>query len=123
MISSFRKKQTVRRYSGGHYDDNGEWQKGSYEEISIMASVQPLDQNEQQLPEGSTAFNAVKIYSNTPLKTDKQALKDGSFLKEGDVLVWRNRLWKIVQCADWQSDVINHFKMIAWEVEPDETDY
>lgn len=124
MISSFRKKQTVRRYSGGFYDDNGEWQKGSYEEISIMASVQPLNQNEQQqyvdrMPEGGALYSAVKIYSDTPLLTAKQAQKDGTQLQEADVLVWRGRLWQVIQCEEWQSNVINHFRMVAWEIEPD----
>lgn len=125
MISSFRKKQTVRRYSGGHYDDNGEWQRGSYEEIFIMASVQPLNQNEQaqyvdRRPEGGVAFSAVKIYSSEALRSDKQALPDGTPSAEADILVWRGRLWQVILCEDWQSEVIDHYKMIAWEVLPEE---
>lgn len=123
-MSSFRKKQTVRRYTGGFWDDNGEWNVGSYEIINIMASVQPLNGNEMSqytnmLPDGAVSFSAVKIYSNEPLYTDKQALPDGTPLQEADVLEWRGRLWKVINREDWQSDVINHFRMVAWEVEPD----
>ena len=120
MISSFRKKQTIRRYVGGYYDDNGEWHPGGYEEQTILASVQPANHDEAQFPEGGTSFNAVKIYSDTPLKPNKQGLEYGMPHYEGDILVWRGRLWRIVQCHEWQSDVISHYKMIAWEIEPTE---
>ena len=122
-MSSFRKPQKVRRYTGGYWDDNGEWNAGTYEEITISASVQPLNTQEvaqytDMMPSGGVNFSAVKIYSNTPLFTDKQALPDGTLLQEADVLVWRNRLWKVVNREDWQSDVINHYRMVAWEIEP-----
>lgn len=122
-MSSFRKSQTVRRYTGGFWDDNGEWNAGTYEEITISASVQPLNTQEvaqytDMMPSGGVNFSAVKIYSNTPLFTDKQALPDGTLLQEADVLVWRDRLWKVVNREDWQSDVINHYRMVAWEIEP-----
>lgn len=122
MRSSFRKKQTIRRYTGGSWDDNGEWQKGSYKEISIMASVQPLRHNEAELPEGLTYFSGVKIYSDEQLIPGKQELQNGMLLKEGDVLVWRDRLWQVTQCDEWQNDVINHYKAIAWELSPAEND-
>lgn len=123
-MSSFRSQQTYRRYSGGYWDNNGEWNEGGYEELTFMASVQPLNSQEtaqyvEMMPDGGVNFSAVKIYSNTPLRVEKQALKDGTPLQEADVLVWRGRLWKVIQCEDWQSNVINHFRMVAWEVEPD----
>ena len=123
MRSSFRKKQTIRRYTGGFWDDNGEWQKGSYEEISIMASIQPANHEEAQQPEGITYFSAVKIYSDEPLIPSKQESQNGKLLIEGDILVWRGRLWQVIQCDEWQSDVISHYKAIAWEISPaaDET--
>lgn len=126
-MSSFRSQQTYRRYSGGYWDNNGEWNDGTYEELTFMASVQPLNQQEvaqyvEMMPSGGVNFSAVKIYSNTPLRVEKQAQKDGTPLQEADVLVWRGRLWKVIQCEDWQSNVINHFRMVAWEIEPDESD-
>lgn len=122
MRISFAKKHTIRRYTGGLWDDNGEWQKGSYEEISIMASVQPLSHNEAQLPEGRTYFSGVKIYSDEQLIPGKQELQNGMLLKEGDVLVWRGRLWQVIQCDEWENDFLAHYKSIAWELSPAEDD-
>lgn len=123
-MSNFWKSQTVHRYSGGYWDSNGEWNAGSYEEMTIMASVQPLNvqetqQNVDMMPEGGVEYSAVKIYSNTPLYTDKQALPDGTPLQEADVLVWGGRIWKVVNREDWQSGVISHYRMVAWEINPD----
>lgn len=120
MASSFRKTHKFRRYTGGHYDSNGEWNPGSWEEMTILASVQPLGINEATLlrPEGASNLNAVKIYSDMPLHTDKQELEDGTSLVEADKLIWRGKLWKVVTCEAWQNDVINHYRMVAWEVGP-----
>lgn len=122
---SFRKKQTFLRVNGGYYDDDGIWQEGTPEEQTFLASVQPLNANEAQeyatlLKEGITQFNAVKIYSDTPLRPTKQELPDKTPSVEADILLWRGRKWKIVHLAEWQSDVINHYRMVAKEVEPSE---
>ena len=102
---SFRTKQVVERVTGGYYDDDGMWHDGEPEQIEIVASVQPLNADEksqyvEMLPQGATNYNAVKIYSNTPLH----------------VLCWRGKRYKIVNCEEWQSNVISHFRMVAWEV-------
>ena len=119
-MSSFRRKQTVQRITGGYYDDDGMWNEGTAEEFTIMASVQPLNADEKSQytdmqPEGATNYNAVKIYSSTPLQVEKQAEGDNAG-QEADILLWRGRRWKVVNCEEWQSDVINHFRMVAWEV-------
>ena len=117
---SFRTKQTVERVTGGYYDDNGMWQDGEVETIEIIASVQPLNADEraqyvEMLPEGATNYNAVKIYSNTALQVEKQE-QDGNAGQEADILCWRGKKYKIVNCEEWQSNVISHFRMVAWEV-------
>lgn len=124
-MSSFRKQQTFLRVSAGYYDDDGMWHEGVPEEQTFLASVQPLNANEAQeyatlLQEGITQFNAVKIYSSIPLRPAKQELPDGTPGVEADILLWRGRKWKVVHLAEWQSDVINHYRMVAKEVEPDE---
>jgi len=117
---SFRTKQTVERVTGGYYDDNGMWQDGEVETIEIIASVQPLNSDEraqyvEMLPEGATNYNAVKIYSNTALQVEKQE-QDGNAGQEADILLWRGKKYKIVNCEEWQSNVISHFRMVGWEV-------
>ena len=117
---SFRTKQTVERVTGGYYDDNGMWHDGEAETIEIIASVQPLNSDEraqyvEMLPEGATNYNAVKIYSNTALQVEKQE-QDGNAGQEADILCWRGKKYKIVNCEEWQSNVISHFRMVGWEV-------
>ena len=123
---SFRKKVTVLRTIGGYFDNDGFWHDGTSEEITIFASVQPLNYDEKAqystlAPEGATEYRAVKLYSNTALMPAKQAL-DGSTMQEADVVLWRGRQYKVVLCEDWQSDVINHYHMVAWEIEPKEVE-
>ena len=122
-MSGFRKKHKVLRITGGDYDENGIWQEGAEEEFFIFASVQPLglsdsDEYANLQPEGASRINAVKIYSNTPLNATKQALPDGTPGIDGDILVWRGKRWKVVGVREYQSDVINHYRMVAKEVEP-----
>lgn len=117
---SFRTKQTIERVTGGYYDDDGMWHDGEAETIEIVASVQPLNADEKSqyvdmLPEGATNYNAVKIYSNTQLQVEKQE-QDGNAGQEADILCWRGKRYKIVNCEEWQSNVISHFRMVAWEV-------
>lgn len=123
---SFRKKITVLRTIGGYFDNDGFWHDGTSEEITIFASVQPLNYDEKAqystlAPEGATEYRAVKLYSNVALNPAKQEL-DGSTMQEADVVLWRGRQYKVVLCEEWQSDVINHFHMVAWEIEPKEVE-
>lgn len=120
-MSSFRQKLTVLRANGGHYDNDGMWQDGSSEELTVYASVQPLNADERSqystlAPEGAAEYRAVKLYSNVPLKPAKQS-EDGAELSDADIVLWRGRKWRIVLCEDWQSNVINHYHMVAWEVQ------
>jgi hypothetical protein len=103
------------------------WHDGTSEEMTISASVQPLNADERSqystlAPEGATEFRAVKIYSNTALRPAKQALPDGTGTEEADIVLWRGRQYKVVLCEEWQSNVINHFRMIAWEIQPKEVE-
>jgi hypothetical protein len=110
----------VERITGGYIDDDGMWHDGQAETLEIIASVQPLNADEksqyvEMLPEGATNYNAVKIYSNTALQVEKQAQGDIAG-QEADILCWRGKRYKIVNCEEWQSNVISHFRMVAWEV-------
>ena len=117
---SFRTKQTVERITGGYYDDGGMWHDGQAETLEIIASAQPLNSDEKaqyvgMLPEGAANYNAIKIYSNTPLQVEKQ--EQGAVAgQEADVLLWCGKRYKIVSCEEWQSNVINHYRMVGWEV-------
>jgi hypothetical protein len=46
---------------------------------------------------------------------EKQA-QDGIDGQEADILLWRGKRYKVINCEEWQSNVISHFKMVSWEV-------
>ena len=125
-MSSFRKPLTVLRTTGGYFDDDGYWHDGMTGEITISASVQPLESQAQRyytqmLGEGAFTSLMVALYSDEPLLPEKQA--DGQRpMQEGDIVLWRDRRMKVIQCEPWQNDVINHYRSVAQEIEVVESD-
>lgn len=118
---SFRRPIIILRRSIGVMGEDGYYKPGSTSEMTIRASVQPLSTNEYTLvaAEGSRNVQYVKIYTNVPLQTEKEADWEGP-ATEADVLLWQNSRWKVIQCDAYQSNVINHYKAIAKEVMPDD---
>lgn len=119
----FRKKVTIRRRSGGGVGDDGIYVSGTVEEIVIRASVQPLNKNdrehyEQVLPEGSRTANLLKMYTNYPVRTARQATAAAG-ANEADALAYLERHWKVIMVDSYQSGVISHYKAILQEVEED----
>lgn len=120
---SFRKPQTIYRKSGGFVNDDGYYHAGNFEEITIQASVQPLNSNEQAQytnvePQGSRQANILKVYTDTPLYPTKQATEN-SEVTEADVLLWKNRIFRCIDCEYFQSEVISHYKAIFQEIDDD----
>ncbi len=121
MGSSFRKPLTVLRMSGGKYDDDGYWQDGTTEEITIRASVQPMSvgaaaRYTQMLGEGAFTSLIVDLYSDEPFLPEKQGSSERA-TQEADIVLWQGRRLKIIQCEPWLNDVINHYHSVAQEVE------
>lgn len=109
---SFRKSVTMTRRTGGAHGEDGRWTPGTPEEISILASVQPLnarDYSEIQA-DGVRTRRAVKIYTDTELFPARPGIQ-----READILNWRGARWEIVQCDPYQMGVISHFKAYALE--------
>ena len=116
---SFRKPQTIYRKSGGFVNDDGYYNAGNFEEIEIQASVQPLNLKTVEVePQGGRQANMLKVYTDTPLYPTKQAT-DNSEVTEADVLLWKNRLWRCIDCEYFQSEVISHYKAIFQEIDDD----
>ncbi len=121
MGSSFRKPYTVLRTFVGHYDNDGYWHDGAVEEITISASVQPMRMSErlhytQMLGEGAFTSLIVELFSDEPLLTEKQG-NGVRPAQEADVVLWQDRMMKVIQCEPWQNDVINHYRSVAQEIE------
>lgn len=119
-MGSFRKQFTIlRRVTGsGYYDDDGIWVEGNSEgEITIKASVQPLNMQETAaLAEGERTMNTVKIYTSTELYPAKEGI-GGRRPQEPDLLLWNGKRWRVIACAAYQSGVISHYKAYAQEVD------
>lgn len=107
-MSSFRTQFTIQRKSNGKYC-NGRWQEGEVTEFTIMASVQPLSGEEMQmLPEGRKDTQAVRIYTDTPLKTVSE--------DNPDILLYAGNSYEVTTVEPWQSNVISHYKCLAVKI-------
>ena len=121
MGSSFRKPVTVLRHTEGYYDEDGYWRDGEPQELTILASVQPMSAGAsahytQMLGEGAFTSLLVELYSDEPFLFHKQGT-EGRPTQEADVVLWQGRRMKIIQCEPWQNDVIPHYHSVAQEIE------
>lgn len=112
-MSSFRRPVKILRCVGKPVlQSNGRFMPPEQQEITIMASVQPLKATEMDaLPEGRRGCRAVKIYSNQELFMAEQ--KTG---QQADRCYWLGRTYEVVGCDAFQSHVINHYRAYAVEV-------
>ena len=61
---------TRRRYGAGSRGSDGRWVEGSSSDTSITASVQPGDAEDLALlPEGERTRRAIRVYTDTELRT------------------------------------------------------
>ena len=111
-------RKSIKYYrKAGHWSDDGEWISGGEAVGTISASCQPLNQNEQAQyikpsAGGESIYGALKLYSATPLRTSKQETA-----QEADEIEYIGRRYKVVDVQPYQSGLINHYKMIALEVD------
>lgn len=117
----FRRNIQIRRISGGYVDNDGYVVPGTAEDLTISASVQPLNkddktQSETFLPEGSSIASEVKIYTSFKLRSARQATNTQPAV-EADIVFWQDKVYKVVKVDAFQSNVISHYKAIAVEVE------
>ena len=113
MLSSFRRPIKIWRYTEKPVlGDDGRYTIAEPTEITIKASVQPLKATEMDaLPEGRRGFRAVKVYSDTEL-----LMVDQQSGQQSDRFEWLGRMYEVVGCDAYQSNVINHYRAYAVEV-------
>lgn len=106
-MSSFRRPQTIRRYTDGSYV-KGKWVAGQdCTELQILASVQPMTNSDMQhLPEGKRIKRGVKIYTSELLKVDGTD-------NQGDELLWLGIAYRVIAVAMYQMGVISHYRYYA----------
>lgn len=113
MPSSFRRPIKIWRYAEKPVlGDDGRYTIADLTEMSIQASVQPLKATEMDaLPEGRRGCRAVKVYSDTEL-----LMVDQQSGQQSDRFEWLGRMYEVVGCDAYQSNVINHYRAYAVEV-------
>lgn len=121
-MRGFRQHITVERTAAGTIDDNGRYIKGTVATMDIMASVQPLGSQERYTllgPEGARNTAYVKIYTDTPLRPQSAASREGEATK-ADIISYGGRRYMVIQCDAYQSHVISHYRAYAKEVLADD---
>lgn len=121
----FRKPVKILRRAVGSVGDDGYYVPGTEQELTIFASVQPLNANEytQIAADGARNVRYIKAYTNTPLYPAKEAgwaNTEDSGPWEADTILWQGSRFQVIQCDPYQSGVISHYKAIAQEVMPDD---
>lgn len=121
----FRRMQRILRAVGESGFELGMVVEPTYTELNIMASIQPLNNNESAQytkpnPNGEFTANLIKIYSSEPLTPSKQETEQEEKTWP-DYVYWQDRYWKVIMCSAYQSGVISHYKSVAQEVDFDGT--
>ena len=103
------KKVQITRKSAGNYV-GGEWVEGTETTIDINASIQPLNQLEQEaLPEGKRKGQAIKAYSDTELFCARLNTTSA------DVILYQGKRFEVIQVLKYD-DLLTHTKAIAVEL-------
>jgi hypothetical protein len=102
---NFRKPYTVKRMSGGTRVE-GKWIPGTYSDITVTMSVQPVIGRElESINIGRQNLGKVKCYTDDELQISEPK-KDYT----GDIVIFQGDWYEIIARQPWQSGLINHFK-------------
>lgn len=103
---------SITRHAAGSYA-SGRWVAGGTTLLTIMASVQqdrPRPDELLHLPEGYRAREAVRIYTETELRTANEA--NGTL---ADFLTHKGESWEVVKVEAWGHGIL-HYKATALRV-------
>jgi len=111
-FASLRKPLKVKRVATGSYV-SGEWVDGTVSEITIHASVQPMNANDlQSLPENRRAEGGFKLFSDERFQT----VSEGE--RNPDIVEIEGEDYEIASCDPWKNGLIEHHKSLAVRVQP-----
>jgi len=115
MISNnfFRKSYPILRDSGNGSYVRGVWTPTGQNTATTIVSIQPISGMElESLNIGQRSLGKVKAYTNEEYKI---AVYDSNntIKVNGDVLIFRNEKYEVIQKLPNQSNIINHFKYVA----------
>jgi len=109
----FRRPLKVTRKLAGEYNEAGKWVDGAVSKVlTIQASVQPLNGADvKTLPENRRSVESYCLYTNTKLTILNELVG-----QRGDRVVINGAEYEVVSCANWQNNVINHYKYVVQRV-------
>jgi len=109
-MSSFRRKFTVKRKSGGSYNTSGFFEStGADTTLEIEASIQPATGSDMKLlPENRREEETTKLYTDTRLI----GIIRGSGMNP-DIIIIDGDDYEVVSVYPWSNGVIDHYKVLA----------
>lgn len=108
----------VLRHVGGYYDEDGMWVGGQYQEVSVIANVQPANRwnVQQQLKEGDRQKDSILVlcYDNL-VKADDRADPSGNpqVKTKADIVVWKDKYYEVKTAEPYEMGVLNHCECIC----------
>lgn len=104
---------TINRFGEGYWDVDGNWVDGGIEPpFDIQCNIQPFKDGKERsiLPEGTTADDAVTVYSKTKLNITDQ-LTD----TKGDYFTLDGFTYKVYRVENWSRYGLktDHYKHTA----------
>lgn len=107
MSTLFPKTISYNEITGGYV--SGIWTPNAPVAKTFEGSVQPITGKDLvALEVGREDLGKVKVYSSTPLKVSTEGRE-----YSGDIVIWQDKEWELIQAMDFQNDLINHYKYIA----------
>lgn len=88
---------TRRRQAPGRRNNFGEWESGATTETTLRASVQPLQIEDSDLPEGTDVLDRVKVYVPIP-----DALVAAFDSAQADEVLLDGRTYDVVESRSWR---------------------
>ncbi len=117
MFDVFRRNLTVKRKTGGTYNDLGIWENGAEEILEIKASVQKTDAEIlQTLPEGYRSKESYVLFTSTELKTVDIGVTNP------DRVVINGEDFQVVRVSPWQNinfKTIKHYHVLVVKINTD----
>lgn len=97
----------------GSYDDSGKYEPGEFTEIEIQADCQVITGKEiETLNIGRDNLGKIKIFTDEELIISETGT-DGTNLRNGDIIIFQNRNYEIIQRLDFINNLIPHIEYIG----------
>ena len=95
---------TLSAYQNSGAYVSGVWTDTKGDVFTFKGSIQPYSQRDYSSnPNGRKDVGMVKIYTNQELVISVEGSD-----KNGDIIIWKGKLWEVISVDDYSSTIINH---------------